>query len=52
MIYMYKIFGKKRSYGYKCCIIDGKFRNIFFVDKIGLCIDFFGELVFDNRNYI
>lgn len=51
MIHMYKISGKKRSHGYKRCIIDGKFRNTFFVDKIGPRTDFSGELVFDNRNY-
>lgn len=48
---MYKIFGNKWSHGYKRCIIDGKFRNTFFVDKIGPRTDFSGELVFDNRNY-
>lgn len=48
---MYKISGKKRSHGYKHCIIDGKFRNTVFVDKIGSRTDFAEELVFDNRNY-
>lgn len=47
---MYKISDKKRSHGYKHCIIVGKFRHTVFVDKIGPRTDFSGESVFDNRN--